>query len=86
MPINHTFYNAGGVVDTFSSVKKFILSKELLKEDYIEMNMLKREKEDKFNFQLITDKNQLINICLIIIKILYIIVTKKLKSTMNIII
>ena len=60
LPINHTFYNAGGVEDTFSPVKEFILSKQLLSENYLDPNIYEREKEDKFNFELITEKNQLI--------------------------
>ena len=60
LPINHPFYNAGGVVDNFNPVKEFILSKNEFSDDIIEMETLEREKEDKFNFELITEKNQLI--------------------------
>ena len=60
MPINDTFYNVGGVEDTFSPIEEFVLSKQLLNEQYNEKNIVEREKKDKFNFELITDKNQLI--------------------------
>ena len=60
LPINDTFYNVGGVEDTFSPIKEFVLSKQLLNEQINEKNIVEREKKDKFNFELITDKNQLI--------------------------
>ncbi len=60
LPINHTFYNAGGVVDYFGPVKEFILSKKSYQNNIIEQSIFQREKIDKFNFEYISDKNQLI--------------------------
>ena len=60
LPINHTFYNAGGVVDYFGPVKEFILSKKSYQNNIIEQSIFQREKIDKFNFEYISDKNQLL--------------------------
>ena len=60
LPINHPFYNAGGVVDFFGPVKEFILSKKGYQINIIEQSIFQREKTDKFNFEYISDKNQLI--------------------------
>ena len=60
LPINHPFFNAGGVIDIFNPVKEFILSKKNYQLNIIEQAIFQREKVDKFNFEYISDKNQLI--------------------------
>ena len=60
LPINDPFYNVGGVVDTFFPVQQFLVPKKLYNEDDIEIIEFDREKDDKFNFECITEKGQLI--------------------------
>ena len=62
LPINHTFYNAGGVVDSFGPVKEFILSKKSYQNNIIETSIFQREKTDKFNFEYISDKTNYFNL------------------------
>ena len=57
--LNHPFYNSGGVQDNFDDVKNFLLKqdeKTTQNESYQIMEVF----EDKFNFEYISDKNQLI--------------------------
>ena len=55
VPINDPFYNSGGITDEIGEVRKFVENSTKQKEEELKMDA-----DEKFKFQLITNKNDLI--------------------------
>ena len=61
LPINDLFYNSGGVVDKFSNLKEYILSKKIFNRNNNENNNENNDLgKDLFFFEYIKEKEQLI--------------------------
>ena len=59
LSINHPFYNSGGVKDAFEEVKDFLLQKNPKNIETMSFEIIHTD-EDKFNFEFISNKEQLI--------------------------
>ena len=59
LPINHPYYNAGGIQDTFIGLEEFLLKKDLINIEPTEYEIV-YDFEDKINFEYIRNQDYLI--------------------------